>query len=71
VIASFVLSGFLSFALRPEADYKAPYPNLRPAGACQEPEKTLPRCTGQKGRLDDFEFELKRLNSLLSVSDKK
>jgi len=72
VIAVFVLSGFLSFAWGQSGTYKAPIP--KPSGQqapAKAPEKSVaPAAPAKKTDSIDFEFELKKLNSLLSVSDK-
>ena len=59
LIAAFVLSGFLSLAWGQGETYKAPIP--KPSGQ-QAPAK--------KADSLNFEFELKKINRLISVNDK-
>jgi tetratricopeptide (TPR) repeat protein len=72
MILVFALSGFLSFAWGQGETYKAPIP--KPSGQqppAKEPEKSAaPAAPGKKADTLDFEFELKKMNSLISVSDR-
>ncbi len=72
MIALFVLSGFPPLVWGQGETYKAPIP--KPSGQPvppKEPEKSAaPAAPAKKGDSINFEFELKKINSLLSVNDK-
>jgi len=72
MIALFVLSGFLSLAWGQGETYKAPIPKPSgPQAPAKEPEKSAaPAAPAKKADSLNFEFELKKINSLLSVNDK-
>jgi tetratricopeptide (TPR) repeat protein len=69
MVAVFVLSGFLSLAWGQGETYKAPIPKRSgPQAPAKEPEKSA--APAKKADSLNFEFELKKINSLISVNDK-
>jgi tetratricopeptide (TPR) repeat protein len=72
MILVFALSGFLSFAWGQGETYKAPIP--KPSGQqppAKEPDKSAaPAAPAKKADTLDFEFELKKMNSLISVNNR-
>jgi tetratricopeptide (TPR) repeat protein len=71
-LAAFVLSGFLSFAWGQSGTYKAPIPKpaSQQAPAKEAEKSAVPAAPAKKADSSDFESELAKINSLISVSDK-
>ena len=72
MIATFVFPGFLSLSWAQGQTFKAPIPrpSSRQPPAKEAGESPVPAAPSKKPDAFDFDFEMRKVNSLLSVSDK-